>query len=302
MTEYVRIKRMIRRGNYDVVHSMNSAVYVGALAAKKIGIKHVWHIREFLEEDHNLKFANRKYALKLLNHADAIICVSKSVYKKYASYIDKRKMKVVYNGVPIVEMKDLKFSKILNILMIGRISEKKGQKQAVEALKEMINDEQEDVLLTIVGDGNKDELREYIEPNRLKEYINLMNYTRNVNDLRKKADIALVCSKQEAFGRVTVEAMMAGNLVIGADTAGTAELIMDGKTGILYKEGNANDLCKKIEWAKANQKKCREICKNARNVAVKKYSVDTCVDNIYRLYASLILENKTSMYSHKGVE
>ncbi len=34
----------------------------------------------------------------------------------------------------------------------------------------------------------------------------------------RKTDVELVCSKGEAFGRVTIEAMMAGNPVIGSDT------------------------------------------------------------------------------------
>ena len=51
-------------------------------------------------------------------------------------------------------------------------------------------------------------------------------------------DIALVASCSEAFGRVTVEAMLAGMLVIGADVAGTSELICDGVNGILYEDDN----------------------------------------------------------------
>ena len=36
-----------------------------------------------------------------------------------------------------------------------------------------------------------------------------------------QADVSVVTSRCEAFGRVTVEAMLTGNLVLGADSAGT---------------------------------------------------------------------------------
>lgn len=50
--------------------------------------------------------------------------------------------------------------------------------------------------------------------------------------MRKKIDVELVCSRSEAFGRVTIESMMSSNPVIGANTGGTKELIIEGLTVI----------------------------------------------------------------------
>ena len=43
--------------------------------------------------------------------------------------------------------------------------------------------------------------------------------------------------KGENFGRVTVEAMAAGAVVLGTDAGGTPEIIEDGVTGFLYPPG-----------------------------------------------------------------
>ncbi|MFT8592315.1 MAG: glycosyltransferase [Bifidobacterium sp.] len=59
------------------------------------------------------------------------------------------------------------------------------------------------------------------------------------------ADIALVCSKCEAFGRVTIEAASAGCIVIGADTGATPE-ILSKIGGIKYILGSCEDLGEKI--------------------------------------------------------
>ena len=61
------------------------------------------------------------------------------------------------------------------------------------------------------------------------------------------SDIVLVCSKSEAFGRVTIEGMFSGRPVIGARSAATAELIKDGVNGLLYDPGNPGDLADKIK-------------------------------------------------------
>jgi glycosyltransferase involved in cell wall biosynthesis len=55
------------------------------------------------------------------------------------------------------------------------------------------------------------------------------------------ADAALMCSRNEAMGRVTVEAMSACRPVIGFDSGGTSELIDQDRTGLLYR-GDANAL------------------------------------------------------------
>jgi len=56
------------------------------------------------------------------------------------------------------------------------------------------------------------------------------------------ADLVVVCSRDEAFGRVTVEAMKAGKPVIGARSGGTAELIREGENGLLYTPGEVAEL------------------------------------------------------------
>ena len=61
------------------------------------------------------------------------------------------------------------------------------------------------------------------------------------------ADVVLVCAAQESFGRVAVEGMKLGRAVVGPDSGGTAELITDGETGLLYPTGNVEELAARLE-------------------------------------------------------
>lgn len=63
----------------------------------------------------------------------------------------------------------------------------------------------------------------------------------------RMADVVLICSHWEPFGRVTVEAMLAGKPVIAISGA-TVELIHDGVTGLLYDPGNYSVLANKMRY------------------------------------------------------
>ena len=58
----------------------------------------------------------------------------------------------------------------------------------------------------------------------------------------------MVCSNREAFGRVTVEAMFAGNPVLAADSGANIELVQDKKNGRIYKNKDLVDLAEKMQW------------------------------------------------------
>ena len=97
----------------------------------------------------------------------------------------------------------------------------------------------------------------------------------------------LVCSKYEAFGRVTVEAMMAGCLVIGANSGGTIELIEDGSTGVLFESGDYVDLVNKMIYVIENKNNAKKIAKNGRNVALQRFTALINASNIRNLYLDI---------------
>ena len=68
---------------------------------------------------------------------------------------------------------------------------------------------------------------------RRKSYVPV-SYT-HLDVLFRKASGYLMCSKNEAMGRVTVEALFNGCPVIGYDGGGTPEIIKDGINGFLFK-------------------------------------------------------------------
>lgn len=51
-----KLCKIIKDENIDIVHTNTSVSFEGCIAAKRMNIPHVWHIREFMEEDYCLKY------------------------------------------------------------------------------------------------------------------------------------------------------------------------------------------------------------------------------------------------------
>jgi hypothetical protein len=73
----------------------------------------------------------------------------------------------------------------------------------------------------------------------VKDNIIFTGYSRNVFDLMALCDIVVLASRQEAFGRVGVEAMLLNKPVVFANTGGISEYQLDGQTGLSYPPGDS---------------------------------------------------------------
>ena len=95
---------------------------------------------------------------------------------------------------------------------------------------------------------------------------------KNMYALREKMSIELMCSNAEPFGRVTVEGMRAGLVVIGSNSGGTRDIIQENVTGLLFKPGDEQDLADKIEYYLSHDKEREEIADNGRRKTLENNS------------------------------
>ena len=277
----------------DIVHLNTSYIYVPAQAAIKCDVPVIWHLREFLEEDQSKRIWNRKKGYQLINKANKIVTISNSLFDKYKNIFDDSKLVKIYNGIDDKQYAALDHV-ILNeekikILMVGTINKSKGQIQAIKACEVLVNRGFSNFELTIVGGMSKyaNCLKEIVDKKNLKKYIKFAGLQKNTSKFYKSSDVVLVCSKYEAFGRVTVEAMMAGCLVIGANSGGTIELIEDGSTGVLFESGDYVDLVNKMIYVIENKNNAKKIAKNGRNVALQCFTALINASNIMNLYLDI---------------
>lgn len=290
-----KIANVLKEKNINCIHINGLDSSVGAKVAHKLHIPYVWHIRAFIEEDLGKKLCHQNEVYKLVKQASTVIGISKDIKEKFETSLGCP-IKVVYNGIP-QEKYDIPNhiifkDKTVKLLLAGRISVQKGQMSAIKAIEILRDKGIDDITLTLIGQGETKEyiqrVLNYISEHHLEQVVIVKEHVDDLLEIRRQHDIGLTCSRREAFGRVTVENMMAGLLVIGANSGGTPEIITDGVNGFLYHEGNPDDLADVIQKAISNIGLARNIAKKGYEHSIETYSIKRVVDEMIRIYESVI--------------
>lgn len=280
-----KMARIVNEQQIDIIHSNSGVINVGGLISKYTGVKHVWHLREFGDLDFNMHHLYPRifYRMFMNKYAVKFICISKAIFDHY-EYLETTKKTLIYNGVGkenyICNKKCIDDTEI-KFLIAGRLEAAKGQYLAIQACQYIIEKGITNFKLYLAGSGSID------IPDDVKEYIHVIGMVEDMPKLRSGIDVELVCSKAEAFGRVTVEAMMSKCPVIGSDSGGTKELIQDGVTGYLFKCGDSVDLADKMIKIIENKYLINEFGEVASEYAIKGFGIDICAMNVCKLYEGL---------------
>ncbi|WP_373091555.1 glycosyltransferase [Zhongshania sp.] len=164
--------------------------------------------------------------------------------------------------------------------MFGRISHWKGQQVLINALKDLPKHK-----VIFVGgaqfedDSYKSSLLKLAEELKVNDRIIFLGHKENIFDYMKLCEVVVHCSTSpEPFGRVIVEAMLCGKIVVASDSGGPTEIIVDGETGYLYPAGNAKELAEILSHLPILKE--REVMENAaRSRAIKFFTAKKmCVD------------------------
>jgi glycosyltransferase involved in cell wall biosynthesis len=92
----------------------------------------------------------------------------------------------------------------------------------------------------------------------------------------------------ENFPLTLVEAFASGLPVIASRLGAMADLIEDGKTGLLFDPGSAEDLAKKIVWAETYPQAMLEMGRNARLEYEAKYTSEHNFSQLMAIYTEAI--------------
>lgn len=278
IVNFVAVERLVsylKRIKYDYIISNSSAVDIGARASIKVNARHVYYVREFMEEDFSFEYRNKNRMKKMLEYSNKIIFISNAVADKYIKSYKLENYRVIYNGICpenyLIENHKILERNELRLIQIGLLSEGKGTKSSIdyiEKLRKIVK-----CHLTLVGNGSAayiQKLNEDIDKKQLNENVTIMPYTNDIKSLFKDKDIILVNSKSEGFGRVTVEGMLGGLLAVGKNAGGTKEIISNGETGILFE--NCEDFICIMYEIYNNRCLYRKIAARGQLYALKEFS------------------------------
>jgi glycosyltransferase involved in cell wall biosynthesis len=133
------------------------------------------------------------------------------------------------------------------IALVTRLSPRKGVDVALEAVGQL-RTQGRDVRLEVCGSAYpgyewfEQQLRERAARPDLLGAVTFAGYVSPTRPVLDRAQVVIAPSLGESFGNTAVEAMFAARPLIASDVQGLAEIVDDGRTGLLFAPGDAGGL------------------------------------------------------------
>jgi glycosyltransferase involved in cell wall biosynthesis len=221
------------------------AALYGGIVGRMLGVPIIWHCR-IVQRDPWLDPL-------LARLSTQIVANSQATSKRFTTRF-RPKIRVIYNGVNIewlqnssVRKPDLIQNEWKVILSVARVSKSKRHDLVLSAFETVA---EFDPRVHLVCLGAKDELQtewwNYLQKKiRQSPFSARIHWVGWVDDIRawfRVADLLVLSSDNEAFGRVIIEALACEVPVIATRVGGVPEIVRDGLDGILITPGNHQEL------------------------------------------------------------
>jgi len=294
------MKEMLADRKIDIIHTNCVPFIVGYLLSRMIHAKHVWHVREYVNNDFGYRPMLGWYLQKkMLYKSDAVIAITKGVYEHFGLN-NYKNATYVWDAIisekkhPIISTKNKYF-----LFCANSIAEHKGAHDAIEAFAKSKLYEK-GYRLKMVGKVKNEEYQEQLDD--LSRSLNVLDFidyyglTMDVRPYFSNATAFLMCSRCEGLGRVTVEAMAYGCPVIGKNSGGTAEIVENGRNGFLY---DTTDECAGL-MKKVVEEDMTEMIGYAQNFAFENFSEGKYGKKILEIYNKILCEKNPDISAVKN--
>lgn len=240
--------------------------------------------------------------IKCLKDADAYISPSTQISEELISIgFLPDKIRSIEHGVDInvfkpssnedegrLNREKLSLSGTKNVIFVGRLA---PQKRPLFLLKawEIVIKEYPNTRLLIFGKGElEDELKEFCRNRGLESSVEFKGVIKDLVPYYRSADIFVLPSHAEGVSIALLEAMSCGMAVVVSDIPGNAQVIQNGKNGLLFEMEDVNDCVRKITVLLSDEQLSQRLGNEARNTIIEKYSSDAMTKTFVSIYQELL--------------
>ncbi len=268
---YKQLKELIEREKYSMVtcHTAMGGV-IARLAArnarKNSGLKMLYTAHGF----HFFKNGPVKNWLiyfpieKYLSHfTDAIITINQEDYEMVRNHkfknIDTYKIPGIGVNAARFSVRSEEDKKSLRkkygynvddfiLLYVAEFIPRKNHMFVIDALPELIKIIP-NIKILFAGKGRDlDKTKQHAETLDVSSHLEFLGFRKDIPDLIAISDVGISASKQEGLGLNLAEEMFCGIPVVATEDRGHKELIVQGKNGFIYKQGNINEFVDYVKY------------------------------------------------------
>ncbi|WP_041458988.1 glycosyltransferase family 4 protein [Ammonifex degensii] len=117
--------------------------------------------------------------------------------------------------------------------------------------------------------------------------VHFLGYRRDVPQILRESDLAVLTSRREGLSRFIMEAMAAGLPVVATDVRGCRDLVEHGKTGFLVKLGDVEGLAGTLERL-IQDRELRETLGRAGREKIRAFSLDRVLKEMEAIYTHFL--------------
>ncbi len=289
----LKIYRILKERHIDLVYLNTSASIWAAKAAKLLRVPVISHIREDLRGVNNSLIR-----AKIRFCSDKIILISDWM----KGFIRSNNAVVIHNTVDLSEFDRLDPDRIRlhfnlrgkTIVYAGSLEERKGVQYLIKAFP-LIKAAVPDIRLLIVGKtlpGRKNYLGK-LESMANDHDVIFAGSRPDVHDAISAADVIVVPSLNEAFGRIIIEAMACSKPVIATNVGGIPEIIENGKNGLLVPPADAKSIADAAIKLLSDRSFADMIAMAGRHTAEHQFNAKDQVNKIEAIMEKLLLRHRS---------
>jgi N-acetyl-alpha-D-glucosaminyl L-malate synthase BshA len=177
-----------------------------------------------------------------------------------------------------------------NEAILMHLSNFRPVKRVVDTVKVFANVVREiPAQLVLVGDGPDRSAAEWLAHDLgIHSKIHFMGKQERVNELLPLADIMLMPSELESWGRAALEAMACKVPSIATGVGGVPELIDDGVTGLLYPVGDVDGMSQGALSLLKDRERLEAMREAGRKTAQKRFCSSLVVPQYVRYYEAVL--------------
>jgi glycosyltransferase involved in cell wall biosynthesis len=291
-----RLEEKIRELNPDVLHAHfgKEGVWIAPVAAS-LNIPLVvsfygYDLSELVERP----FWRNRYRDVLWPAVDAALFLSKDMEEDARQLGFERGGHIVHLGR---SLDDFPYrppqSTVRKLVSVGRLVPKKGHKDAIRAVEQLV-EKGRVIHLRIIGGGPlREELHQYVQENSLQDFVDIVGEKPSdeiLSELRG-ADAFILCSKvaengdKEGTPTVLVEAQAVGLPCVSTEHAGIPEMIPESNHHFLAPEGDVESIRNCVEQLlDAPVEELHRVSKAGRTHVENNFSVKQQAEKLIRIY------------------
>lgn len=238
-------------------------------------------------------------------HADGFVAVSNGQKEYFIrnNRIPRDKTEVIYLGVDANRFSASKYEQTVRhefgvpedaqvVGILATLRPVKNHSLFLQMAKSVIA--QRNVYFFIVGDGTeRSRLESLVKELGLVDNVKFLGDRSDIPEVLRAFDISVMSSKSEALPVSMLESMSMELPVVSTNVGSIGEVVVDGVTGYLTPEGDADALTEKVLYLLGNPDKAKEMGKAGRKRVEEKFTRELMVKHFEDFFIKLSEQHNT---------